>query len=129
MALAIEQKEVKPGVAVVSLAGRIMLGNESAQIEALVAKALESGCKHLVFDLAGVTHIDSTGIGRFISSLNKARVAGGSLRMAAASGSPDAFHGLVWTPFSSSTIRSTPRWKGWADGSAFGYLSARRCHR
>jgi len=93
MALAIEQKEVRPGVAVVSLAGRIMLGNESAQIESLVAKALESGCKHLVFDLAGVTHIDSTGIGRFISSLNKTRVAGGSLRMAAASGQVrDAFH-------------------------------------
>lgn len=93
MALAIEQKEVKPGVAVVSLAGRVMLGNESAQIETLVANALQAGCKHLVFDLAGVTHIDSTGIGRFISSLNKARVAGGSLRMAAASGQVrDAFH-------------------------------------
>lgn len=93
MALAMEQKEIKPGVAVVSLTGRVMLGDESARIESLVIESLQAGRKHFVFDLAGVTHIDSTGIGRFISSLNKARVAGGSLRMAGANGQVrDAFH-------------------------------------
>jgi anti-sigma B factor antagonist len=93
MSLQIEHKEIRPGVEVVSLAGRVMLGNESAQIEALVEKLLKGGRRHVVFDLAGVTHIDSTGIGRFISSLNKMRVAGGTLRMAAASGQVrDAFH-------------------------------------
>ncbi len=93
MALSMERKEVKPGVAVISLSGRVMLGDDSARIETLVVDGLQSGCKHFVFDMAGVSHIDSTGIGRFISSLNKARVAGGSLRMAAASGQVrDAFH-------------------------------------
>jgi anti-anti-sigma factor len=92
MSLEIGQKEIKPGVAVVTLAGRVMLGNESAEIETLVDKGIREGWRHFVFDLSGVTHIDSTGIGRFISSLNKVRQAGGSLRMAAASGQVrDAF--------------------------------------
>ena len=93
MPLQIEQKQVGPRVTVVALAGRVMLGGEGAEIESLVERGLQEGRRHFVFDLTGVTHIDSTGIGRFISSLNKARVAGGSLRMAAASGQVrDAFH-------------------------------------
>src|SRR5512139_4101757 len=86
MSLAIGHKEIKPGVVVVTLAGRVMLGSDSAEIETLVDGILRQGQKHFVFDLAGVTHIDSTGIGRFISSLNKVRRAGGTLRMAAAAG-------------------------------------------
>ena len=93
MALQVEQKEVGPGVLVIALAGRLMLGREGSEIENLVEKGIQAGRRHFVFDLAGVTHIDSTGIGRFISSLNKARVAGGSLRMAGASGQVrEAFH-------------------------------------
>ncbi|HSW49945.1 MAG TPA: STAS domain-containing protein, partial [Bryobacteraceae bacterium] len=90
--LEIGQKEIRPGVVVVTLAGRVMLGSESAEIEALIEKGIKEGRKHFVFDLAGVTHIDSTGIGRFISGLNKVRLAGGNLCMAAASGQVrDAF--------------------------------------
>ncbi len=93
MSLEIGQKEIKPGVVVVTLAGPVMLGSESAEIETLVEKGIREGRRHFVFDLAGVTHIDSTGIGRFISALNKVRQAGGSLRMAAAGGQVrDAFH-------------------------------------
>jgi anti-anti-sigma factor len=85
MSLEIGQKEIKPGVVVVTLAGRVMLGKESVAIETLVDKGLPQGWRHFVFDLSGVTHIDSTGIGHFISNLNKVRQAGGTLRMAAAS--------------------------------------------
>ncbi|MCC7175414.1 MAG: STAS domain-containing protein [Bryobacterales bacterium] len=93
MALQIEQRDVRPGVTVIALTGRVMLGGEGARIESLVEKGLKEGRRHFIFDLAGVTHIDSTGLGRFISGLNKARGAGGSLRMAAAAGQVrDAFH-------------------------------------
>ena len=92
MPLKIEHREVKPGVVVVALAGRVMLGDESAKIESLVQQLLQEGRSRVVFDLAGVTHIDSTGIGRFISCLNKTRMAGGSMLMANASGQVrDAF--------------------------------------
>ena len=86
MPLKIEHRDLKPGVVVIALAGRVMLGVESAQIETLVQELLKQGRRHFVFDLSGVTHIDSTGIGRFISSLNMTMREGGSLRMAAASG-------------------------------------------
>jgi len=86
MALAIEQQELKPGVFLLRLSGRIMLGSESAQVEAAVDQLIAGGGRHIVFDLSGATHIDSTGIGCFISCLNKIRRAGGSLRLAAAGG-------------------------------------------
>ncbi len=93
MPLTVEQNVVKPGVVVVALAGRVMLGGESAQIENLVQKAIAEGQRHFIFDMTAVTHIDSTGIGRFISSLNKARSVGGTLRFAGATGQVrDAFH-------------------------------------
>jgi anti-anti-sigma factor len=93
MSLQIEHKEFKPGTEVITLSGRITLGESSAEIEALVKRMIEEGKKLIVFDMSGVTHIDSTGIGRFISSLNKLRQAGGSLRMASATGQVrDAFH-------------------------------------
>jgi len=93
MSLQIEHKEFSPGKVVITLSGRITLGETSAEIEALVKSMIDEGKKHIVFDLSGVTHIDSTGIGRFISSLNKLRQAGGSLRMAGALVQVrDAFH-------------------------------------
>ena len=92
MSLQIEHREVKPGTEVVTLTGRVTLGEASTEIEVLVMRLIEEGKSRLVFDLSGVTHIDSTGIGRFISSLNKMRQAGGSLRMAGAAGQVrDAF--------------------------------------
>jgi anti-sigma B factor antagonist len=86
MLLQIEQKELKPDVLLVMLTGRVMLGPESAQIESLVAESLDQGRRKFIFDLSGVSHIDSTGIGRFISSFNKVMQAGGKLHMAAAGG-------------------------------------------
>jgi anti-sigma B factor antagonist len=82
--LEISQRETEQGVAVIRVAGRVMLGDESARIETMVEELLDKGTKRIVFDLSGVDHMDSTGIGRFISSLNKVMRAGGKLRMAAA---------------------------------------------
>jgi anti-sigma B factor antagonist len=93
MSLQIEHRDAESGVVVVTLTGRVMLGETSAGIETLVKQLIGEGKKRIVFELAGVTHIDSTGIGRFISSLNKLREAGGGLRMAGANGQVrDAFH-------------------------------------
>jgi anti-sigma B factor antagonist len=93
MSLQIEHREVDSGVVVVTLTGRVMLGESSTDIETLVKRLIGEGKNRVVFELSGVTHIDSTGIGRFISSLNKLRQAGGGLRMAGATGQVrDAFH-------------------------------------
>jgi anti-sigma B factor antagonist len=84
MPLEIQHREIEAGIIVIAVAGRIMLGEERTRIETLVVELLGQGHRKLVFDLAGVTHIDSTGIGRFIASLNKVFQAGGKLHMAAA---------------------------------------------
>jgi anti-sigma B factor antagonist len=84
----IEYERVKPGMVVVSVRGRLMLGVESHQVENLVERLLAEGERDFVFNLEGLTHIDSTGIGRFIASYNLIlEVEGASLRMAAAAGS------------------------------------------
>lgn len=86
MLLQIEHKEIKPGVILITLTGRVMLGQESQQIETLVSQFVAQGHRSFIFDMSGVTHIDSTGIGRFISSFNSLRAVGGVLRMAGATG-------------------------------------------
>jgi len=82
----ISHKEVGPGKAEVTLGGKIMLGMESEQIVNLVDELLKKGTRTIIFDLGGVTAIDSTGVGRFIWSYNKIAAAGGEMRMAGATG-------------------------------------------
>lgn len=71
-------------VVVVTAVGPVTLAQKSEQIVELVDELLAAGKKTIIFDLAGVTTIDSTGIGRFIASYNKILAAGGEVRMAAA---------------------------------------------
>ena len=52
----------------------------------LVTERLAAGDRKFIFDLSGVTVIDSTGIGRFIACFNKIMGAGGEMRMAGATG-------------------------------------------
>jgi anti-anti-sigma factor len=86
MLMEISHNEIAPGTVVITLAGKLMMGPESEKIVTLVDELLSQAKRTIIFDLAGVTAIDSTGIGRFISSYNKVGAAGGDLRMAAATG-------------------------------------------
>jgi anti-sigma B factor antagonist len=82
----IAHREVAPGTFVVTLAGKLMLGPEGDRIVTIVEECLAAGARKIVFDLSAVSVIDSTGIGRFISSFNKIMAAGGEMRMAGATG-------------------------------------------
>jgi anti-anti-sigma factor len=93
MPLEISHKEAAPGVEVVTVAGRIMMGPSSEPIVTLVEELLRQGKRTIVFDLSGVTAIDSTGIGRFIFGYNRIMAAGGEMRMCGATGHIfEAFH-------------------------------------
>ncbi len=83
--LQVSHDEVPPGVIVIRITGKMMLG-ESAVVEDLITSLLKEGRRKFVIDLSGITHIDSTGIGKFIASLSRIGQAGGSLGMAAAAG-------------------------------------------
>jgi len=84
--LEIRVHQDESGVAVIAVAGRVVLGAESQRIESQVHELLQTGQRKIVFDLAGVSHIDSTGIGRFIAALNATLRAGGKLAIAAPAG-------------------------------------------
>jgi anti-sigma B factor antagonist len=86
MSLEISSKEVVPGTVVVTLAGKLMLGPGGEEIPQMVEDLLRDGKRTIIFDLSGVTVIDSTGIGRFIASYNKIAAVGGEMRMAGATG-------------------------------------------
>jgi anti-sigma B factor antagonist len=80
----ISHKEIAPHTVVATIAGKVMMGPESEQITTLVNDLLGEAKRIIIFDIAGITKIDSTGIGRFISSYNQVAAAGGEIRMAGA---------------------------------------------
>jgi anti-anti-sigma factor len=82
----ISHHEVASKTVVITLNGKLTLGPEGDQIVKTVEDRLTEGARRIIFDLSGVTVIDSTGIGRFIASFNKIMAAGGEMRMAGATG-------------------------------------------
>ncbi len=86
MALGVEHQDIQTTTSVITLRGKMMLGEEVTKLETLVPELLKNGRKNLVFDLSGVTHIDSTGIGRFIDTYSRLGQVGGQIRLAGATG-------------------------------------------
>jgi anti-sigma B factor antagonist len=87
MNLTIQHQEQDSTTATITLAGRLLLGPGCQQLEELVDSLIARGFHHLTFDLTQITHIDSTGMGRFIDAYSKVRDSNGSIRMKGASGS------------------------------------------
>jgi anti-anti-sigma factor len=93
MALQLQHRNLQPSAALVTLSGKLLLGQESQELAALVPELIARGHKCLIFDLHGVTHIDSTGIGRFIDTYIQLSKVGGKMRLAGATGPVrDSFH-------------------------------------
>ena len=86
MLLQIETKQVEPDITVLTFTGKITLGRESQRIEMLVKELLQQNHKKLVFDLAGVTYIDSTWLGIITFCSAALAEGGGALRVAGAGG-------------------------------------------
>jgi anti-sigma B factor antagonist len=69
------------GLTVVRPAGRLDLLS-AAEMKQRLAESAGGGCRLLVVDLAGVTFIDSSGLGALIGGLKAARQSGADLRIA-----------------------------------------------
>lgn len=80
----IESRLYKPGVWVISIEGRLTIGSDGQRAETLAAQLFAGGARVVIFDLARVTHLDSTGIGYLVAAMNHAMEAGATLLMAAA---------------------------------------------
>ena len=79
----IQRSQIEPDVTVLQIAGRITLGRECQAVEWAVDELIKNGSRKVVFDLAQLDYVDSTGIGIIVMSSGKMSAAGGELRIAA----------------------------------------------
>jgi anti-sigma B factor antagonist len=79
----IQTRNLPDDVVVVEVSGRITMGRECKELEWSTEKLLRENKRKVVFDLSGVTHIDSTGIGILVMSAGQMKQAGGKLRLCA----------------------------------------------
>jgi anti-sigma B factor antagonist len=69
------------GVLVVACSGRLVLGEESANLRHLVRDLLNEH-KQVVFDLGRLTYIDSSGLGVLVGLYAAAQQVGGGIKLA-----------------------------------------------
>ena len=87
MILTVESREIPPDITVLELKGRIVLSKDSRGIEQKVAELLRERIRKIIFDLQGLTLIDSTGVGILVVCQGMINKEGGALRVAGATGS------------------------------------------
>ena len=80
MNLAMRSRQVS-GVTIVDMSGRIILGEESAALRRLVSDLLNDGHRKILFNLADVDYIDSSGLGHLISAFTSVRKKQGELKL------------------------------------------------
>jgi len=86
MILQLQKSQPSPDLCRIELIGKLMMGNDSRQVEWSVAELLVAGVKKVVFDLSRLDGIDSTGVGIIVVCHAKLQKVGGNLRLAGASG-------------------------------------------
>ncbi len=68
-------------VRIIELSGKITIGTGDVKIRELVDNALEEEQKKILLDLAGVTAIDSSGIGEMVACYTTVTKRGGQLKL------------------------------------------------
>jgi len=79
----IQIRNLPDDVVVLEITGRITLGRDCKQLEWSTETLVRENKKKVVFDLSGVTHLDSTGIGIIVMSAGQLKKAGGTLHVCA----------------------------------------------
>ncbi len=69
------------GVAILDLTGRITLGEGSVQLRDGVRFVLDKGQKKIILNLAGITYMDSSGVGELVSAYTAVKNKGGELKL------------------------------------------------
>jgi len=82
MILQLHKSQPAPDICQIEFSGKLMMGNDSRQVEWTVAQLLGEGVKKIIFELSKLDSIDSTGIGIIVMCEGKVRKAGGEVRIA-----------------------------------------------
>jgi anti-anti-sigma factor len=86
MILKITRKQIEPDINVLEMQGKICLGSASQEVEWALRDLLKENQRKIIFDLSGITMLDSTGVGIIVMCHAKAKKAGGTLRIAGPNG-------------------------------------------
>jgi|SRR5579871_613892 anti-sigma B factor antagonist len=84
MILHFAKRELAPGMAALTIQGNIHCGPECAKLERQVDELIAARETRVIFEMSGVTHMDSAAIGSIVRALTKLKEAGGGLRIAGA---------------------------------------------
>jgi anti-sigma B factor antagonist len=66
---------------IIELGGKITIGSGDVKIRELVSHAIDDDKKDILFDLGGVTAIDSSGIGEMVACYTTVTKRGGQLKL------------------------------------------------
>ncbi len=86
MILELLKKNASPDVVVLELRGRLLMGNDSRQVEWSINDLLKNGVKKVVLDLRELDAIDSTGVGILVMCNAKLQKSGGMMRIVSSDG-------------------------------------------
>ena len=86
MILQLTRATPKQGVTVVHMTGSIHTRPDCRRVEHEVESLIHSKETYVIFDLSGVTHIDSAAIGSIVRCHSKLRASGGRLRLSGCTG-------------------------------------------
>ena len=78
----LRQKELKGDIVLIEIEENIVGGPDAISLNEEVRKLVDAGRKKFVLDMGCVEHINSSGLGILIASLNAVRQAGGDLKVA-----------------------------------------------
>jgi anti-sigma B factor antagonist len=78
--------QIRPGVVVIEMTGSIRMGPNCQQIEHALDELIRRHETSAVFDLSGVSFIDSSGVGTIVRCLTKLKKLGGTLRLTGVGG-------------------------------------------
>jgi anti-sigma B factor antagonist len=79
--LTLSTRTTSDGIVTVDMVGRIVFGEESSLLREYVKKLLVNH-NRIIFNLAGVTYIDSGGLGTLVALYTSARTGGGVIKLA-----------------------------------------------
>jgi anti-sigma B factor antagonist len=68
-------------VRIIELSGKITIGSGDVKIRELIDQSIADGKKNILLDLAGVSTIDSSGIGEMVACYTTVTKNGGQLRL------------------------------------------------
>jgi anti-sigma B factor antagonist len=93
MILQLQRTQPTPGLCRIDFTGKLLMGNDSRQVEWAISELLEAGVKKIIFNLDKLDAIDSTGVGIIVVCHGKLQKAGGDLCVAGPQGIVlDALH-------------------------------------